>query len=294
MSLIDIVKHARPMKLKDGKRHVWPTLASMVYLADGITPITDGNGNWNADKALDAEKLGGKAPEYYLQPRNLLDNSNFANPVNQRGYTTSSNAYIVDRWLTFNDNEIGEALLHKDGIETTGVAYIQQRLPVGSLKQGVPYTIAVYYADGTVDAGTNGYYGSYDDFDIINHIKSNGKRIASVALYEGSYTAETLPPYVPKGYAAELAECQRYYEALNYGVNKTIISDKEVVSTMIQYRKKRVSPTLTDVVENASGLSEMMVFRCRDDMAIVAFTQSTTDINLNKHHYGTLEVSADL
>lgn len=31
------------------------------------------------------------------------------------------------------------------------------------------------------------------------------------ALYEGAYTADTLPPYVPKGYAAELAECQRYY-----------------------------------------------------------------------------------
>ena len=28
-----------------------------------------------------------------------------------------------------------------------------------------------------------------------------------IALYEGSYTADTLPPYVPKGYAAELAAC---------------------------------------------------------------------------------------
>ena len=27
------------------------------------------------------------------------------------------------------------------------------------------------------------------------------------ALYEGEYTANTLPPYVPKGYAAELAAC---------------------------------------------------------------------------------------
>ena len=31
------------------------------------------------------------------------------------------------------------------------------------------------------------------------------------ALYEGEYTAETLPEYQPKGYGAELAECQRYY-----------------------------------------------------------------------------------
>jgi hypothetical protein len=32
-----------------------------------------------------------------------------------------------------------------------------------------------------------------------------------VALYEGEYTAETLPSYVSKGYAAELLACQMYY-----------------------------------------------------------------------------------
>ena len=35
------------------------------------------------------------------------------------------------------------------------------------------------------------------------------------ALYEGEYTAETLPEYQPKGYGAELAECQRYYYRIN-------------------------------------------------------------------------------
>ena len=33
------------------------------------------------------------------------------------------------------------------------------------------------------------------------------------ALYEGAYTTDTLPPYVPRPYAVELAECQRYYRA---------------------------------------------------------------------------------
>ena len=32
----------------------------------------------------DSNQLGGKAPEYYLQPRNLLGNSYFRKPVNQR------------------------------------------------------------------------------------------------------------------------------------------------------------------------------------------------------------------
>ena len=39
------------------------------------------------------------------------------------------------------------------------------------------------------------------------------------ALYEGEYTADTLPPYVPKGYAEELAECQRYYFPVLIGAN---------------------------------------------------------------------------
>lgn len=30
------------------------------------------------------------------------------------------------------------------------------------------------------------------------------------ALYEGSYSVETLPPYMPRPYATDLAECQRY------------------------------------------------------------------------------------
>ena len=54
---------------------------------------------------------------------------------------------------------------------------------------------------------------SYADGEVT--ITSGGGVIKWSALYEGSYTAETLPPYVPKGYAAELAECQRYYYRMN-------------------------------------------------------------------------------
>ena len=41
-----------------------------------------------------------------------------------------------------------------------------------------------------------------------------------IALYEGEYTAETLPEYQPKGYGAELLECQRYYYRIN-GITDT-------------------------------------------------------------------------
>lgn len=68
--------------------------------------------------AADAQSLGGKAPEYYLQPRNLLDNSDFTNPVNQRGKTSyTGSVYTIDRWklwtnatsLTINNGYITNA-----------------------------------------------------------------------------------------------------------------------------------------------------------------------------------------
>ena len=67
-----------------------------------------------------------------------------------------------------------------------------------------------------------------------------------VALYEGAYTVDTLPAYQPKGYAAELAECQRYYQtipALTHipGVTNTSVSFgvKYKIPTM------RIAPTVS-------------------------------------------------
>lgn len=183
------------------------------------------------DTAPDSSKLGGKAPEYYLQPRNLLDNSDFRNPVNQRGATTAENSFIVDRWYTFNDSQGGGAALTSSGITLSGNGYLQQRLSKGILQTDKPYTFAVYYSDSTVDVGTNGVIIFGDgDFDLVNNVYANGKTISHVALYEGSYTADTLPPYVPKGYAAELAECLRYFERLGSTFSERIGNTVYVVS----------------------------------------------------------------
>lgn len=159
----------------------------------------------------DVSKLNGKDSVYYLGARNLLDNSDFRNPVNQRGATTVENGFIVDRWYTFNNNQSGGATLTPSGITLSGNGYLQQRLPKGILQTDKPYTVAVYFSDGTADVGTNGVVIFSEDFDFVNNVHANGKTISHVALYEGSYTAENLPPYTPKGYAAELAECSRWY-----------------------------------------------------------------------------------
>ena len=72
------------------------------------------------------------------------------------------------------------------------------------------------------------------------------------ALYEGSYTADTLPGYVPKGYAAEMAECQWHFERLGGTFSQFLgnavfakAGAKSVIIS-IKYSPKRLSnPTLS-------------------------------------------------
>ena len=68
-------------------------LGSALFLDDGgddagVAPVdaaTLGGKREDELSVANSGLLGGKAPEYYVQSRNLLDNSDFTNPVNQRG-----------------------------------------------------------------------------------------------------------------------------------------------------------------------------------------------------------------
>lgn len=169
---------------------------------------------------------------------NLLDNSDFVHPINQRGETSkqASWVYWIDRWLS--DTEKTAAQLTSGGIRLPATAEknlrILQRVPLERIKKGQSYTIAAYDASGNVFCVS----GVFDGEQLTGDASSGGKywlslnkgdnltywycildayadiTVKCTALYEGEYTAETLPPYVPKGYAAELAECLRYYRKI--------------------------------------------------------------------------------
>lgn len=165
-------------------------------------------------QAKDSAKLAGKVSEYYIQPRNLLDNSDFTNPVNQRGQSTyaTSAAYTIDRWLLEGTacRVVSDSYV---SIEANG--YLVQRIQKNRISLAKTYTLAVKDSAGNIYVGDDAGIiftddGTYDFWSI----KLKGREIVWAALYEGVYTAETLPPYTPKGYAAELAECQRYYRKL--------------------------------------------------------------------------------
>lgn len=254
--------------------------------ANGETSIVGGDADGRASDAL---KLGGKAPEYYIQPRNLLDNSDFANPVNQRMYVSGSVGeaeYSIDRWLLAYDTYLH---LESNSIALSGKWVLGQCVPV-KLYAGKTYTIAAMIKgeNGTESA----FIGLYDivnythaaieqkndigvdwsliiktftiptDYEIGNAqidigIKIGVKQTSKtyfkwVALYEGSYTADTLPPYVPKGYAVELNECKRYYYQTWYdtkisenGIVMTIAGSTTSSHTFQLPVEMRITPTIT-------------------------------------------------
>ena len=181
---------------------------------------------------LTPEAIGAAPMEYTKKvgnPHNLLDNSDFRNPVNQRGQTSYSDSgkYTIDRWylptgtdikvengISFSENYFAQDFenerIKRNGVLTAAVM-ISTGLIVGTVNVS---NIAVSRSADFVNSG---------NFRISILRKSETvwefyvRAYASVtmlwaALYEGEYTIDTLPEYQPKGYGAELAECQRYLQ----------------------------------------------------------------------------------
>ena len=181
---------------------------------------------------------------------NLLDNSDFVHPVAQAGVNGAHGAtgYAVDRWMRTSGATVSQAA---DGLKivsdkTSWTAGIQQRIEAKRFADVMTFAVRgvfpvacrlfVYIGSGTTNFGTAYFQGDAAEHTLVLKLTKpdglTGDEVVNVyispdtgstgtaafvrwaALYEGEYTAETLPPYVPKGYAAELAECLRYYRRI--------------------------------------------------------------------------------
>lgn len=203
---------------------------------------------------------------------NLLDNSDLTNAVNQRGITSISTkgAYIADRWVVNNVASGASVAVNQSGITCNNASggntlSVCQYL---TIPRAGTYTVCaktgatviwrtITFADnGTLTDGENHGFsdgqiyvsGSMEKLAInLQTFAEKTVTYTWAALYEGAYTADTLPEYVPKGYAAELAECQRYYRY--YYVGNGYLTGHAFAANRIRFmlpgEAMRITPTVT-------------------------------------------------
>ena len=174
------------------------------------------------------------------KPRNLADNPNFSNPINQRGIVSGQTItnwdYFIDRWGIRADS--GTINFLDNAIEAS--ATIGQPLDPEIFKTGETVTAAAEWADGTICVGTgtisrSNVYSQFSSETINGHnvfVSDEGNGVNVVfnisagtikwaALYRGSYTAKTLPPWVAPDPVIELTKCQTYFRQFDALPQKT-------------------------------------------------------------------------
>lgn len=186
-----------------------------------------------------------------LAPHNLLDNSDFRNPVNQRGQTSySASGYTIDRWLLYDPNGDGTVAINNGYISLTGgsgAVSLSCRFSKGFLDANKTYTAMICDNLGNINPTSLIFYDSFDSFEFSAGAGET-KNIVWAALYEGSYDASTLPAYQPKGFAAELAECQRYYQFIpeqTSCVFSTSAQSNKYFASSINFPQMRIAPTVS-------------------------------------------------
>ena len=260
-----------------------------------------------------------------LTPRNLLDNSDFRNPVNQRGFisTNEDSLYTIDRWVTNSAYNAATVSLDSFGMTITkndaDYGGIYQNFENYTAMYGKTYTAAICVNDiwdcvtfvmGNAAGGIMFPISGILLFSVewaqvlLRNYSDAPITIQRAALYEGSYTAETLPEYQPKGYGAELAECKRYYRHdCLHGVSGYVLNGGQQFIGLIPDCEMRTTPTLTltvmdnvvieDAVVPITGVS--YVSRCGDGYQVVltlAYQMAKFGVAVIAHAQGNL--SADL
>ena len=194
---------------------------------DNQTIITAQNLNSIQDEIIQNTELIKK-----VAPRNLLDNSDFKNPVNQlgimNGMVVKPYAGFIDRWRNGEGSSIAPNL-SSNGIQSNGAifqildlsAYIGKRMTLAAgFSNGNVVIASGTLTEASMNQEPSIIFSTMDGTNAIGIGSMNGIWMAAInypnsiiqwaALYKGEYTAETLPEYQPKGYANELLVCRQY------------------------------------------------------------------------------------
>lgn len=178
----------------------------------------------------------GKDIQSYTTRRNFVDNGYFLQPVNQRRFDEvfepcGETWMYLDRWevtapvADFNSwINFDASGVHLMGASASDYIEMRQRFEDYSNMTGGWYTVhccidSVEYCHAfkmgqvstSVSLGGLLFYSTSTGHIAFRNQTATEITMQWVALYQGQLTKEQLPPYVPKGHGAELAECARYF-----------------------------------------------------------------------------------
>jgi hypothetical protein len=251
--------------------------------ASGVISVNDQTGAVDIFKApINAAKAEQIKQLRETNPYNLLDNSNFVDAVNQAGFNAyhgSSAKYAVDRWIVTNgatasQDASGLKIVSDKTDWTTGIL---QRIEAKRFSNVMTFAVRgvfpvacrlfVYIGNGTANFGQAYFRGDAaertltvkltkpdglaEDETVLVYISTDTESTGTAAvvrwaaIYEGEYTVETLPPYIPKGYAVEMSECLRYYRRIK-ATNETFSGycSGGVSYCIIPLQTMRISPSV--------------------------------------------------
>lgn len=214
-------------------------------------------------------------------PYNWLHNSDMTNVINQRGQSSyDGTIYGIDRWKGRAAYQTVSVRTTDITVKATGTSYsgIIQKVENMSKLAGKTITFAaqvlsnvvpnlrILDASGNALASVDGTAQTTQNLILTYTVPSDATadsvipaimlrtmasgdymRIFWAALYEGSYTADTLPTYQPKGYAAEMAECKRYCTILPEQTSCLFSASEQAgkyFAASINFEPMRIIPTV--------------------------------------------------
>ena len=176
---------------------------------------------------------------------NLGTNTNFSNPINQRGaasYTTATEAhmYCIDRWRILKNTTYTVASFTLTATSYAARAcgmWQSNEMGAHQLSIGDDVTVSIY-ANGKLHTPTmkvidRDLYDAFanvpasydcDDFEIVLCTYAGDNTMYNLGIYPKKpltvnyikwEKGSVATPYVPKGYGAELAECLRYFQRVH-------------------------------------------------------------------------------
>lgn len=204
-----------------------------------------------------------------LSNSNLLINSEFRNPINQRNkieYISGIDVYTIDRWKFYISdisnsitvNLTNEGITIKNSNDVEGGIFQLIEYPI---KEGTKLTVSAK-VDGEIRSLTGIYTTAAvteikDDFKIgFNKHISGYLHVVLYCQNSNVHTVEWVKleigdkatPFYPRSYGEELALCQRFYEKCvsKYEIRKISFNANNFSEGRVTFKvQKRIAPTIS-------------------------------------------------